>query len=827
MNKLICTIICLTTLISPTFASHKGRVFIDKNKNGIFDRDEKPMANVLVSDGLNVVKTAIDGSFNLPGHTKERFVFITTPSGYKTDNKHYLPIESNRPSYDFGLQPYAEGINNDGSHRFIHISDTEIFNTENHNDWIKDVRSYARNEQAAFIIHTGDLCYEKGLNEHIGLMNTTNMGCPVFYCIGNHDLVDGKYGEELYEKIYGPVYYSFEVGNTHYIVTPMENGDFAPSYTKEDVYQWLKNDLRNIPAGKPIVIFNHDLLSYNEQFRYGISQTEAIELTDYNLKAWIYGHWHTNFMRKQGKVYTISTGSLDKGGIDHSIAAFRVIDIDRKGDISSRLRYTYLDKHIEIASPGADGYPVTHSGAIPLTVNTYHSASPTKEVYYTCLVDGKRVFANRQLSRQTDWSWKDILYLSPRPIGKNVTIKVTALFNNGEKADKEIRFTYTSRKPTVQLTDNWSNLLGDPQHTGISKPVLNPPLKMAWTSNIGANIFMTSPVIYKGNIYIASLDEDLNNKGYIYAISGMTGDVIWKYPVHNSVKNSIAVADNLVFAQTAEGSLYVIKTEDGSLKWGKQLLIEGLPALTEGLVVDNGVIYAGTGNGLYAANAQTGERIWENKEWKQAEGSTATLTLGKGMLIGSAQWGGLYANDAQTGELKWHLNKNGMTNRASSATIQGNSLYVTSGNSLFIVDPLTGYVIVRKDFPFSLDVTSTPLVTDSGIFFGSVDKGLIAVDRETLEIKWEFQTEDALLYTAPYTRKPSATVETSPILSGNTIYFGASDGNLYGLDKDSGELVWKHSTGAPSFATMAVSGNTLIAVDYGGNIYAFTAEQAN
>ena len=52
-------------------------------------------------------------------------------------------------------------------------------------------------------------------------MNTENMDCPVFYCIGNHDLVKGKYGEELFESIYGPVYYFFDAGNVHYVVTPM------------------------------------------------------------------------------------------------------------------------------------------------------------------------------------------------------------------------------------------------------------------------------------------------------------------------------------------------------------------------------------------------------------------------------------------------------------------------------------------------------------------------------------------------------------------------------------------------------------------------------
>lgn len=65
----------------------------------------------------------------------------------------------------------------------------------------------------AFLIHTGDICYEDGLKQHIKDMNTENMGVPVRYVIGNHDYVAGKYGEALFESIYGPVWYSFDVGN--------------------------------------------------------------------------------------------------------------------------------------------------------------------------------------------------------------------------------------------------------------------------------------------------------------------------------------------------------------------------------------------------------------------------------------------------------------------------------------------------------------------------------------------------------------------------------------------------------------------------------------
>jgi outer membrane protein assembly factor BamB len=70
-------------------------------------------------------------------------------------------------------------------------------------------------------------------------------------------------------------------------------------------------------------------------------------------------------------------------------------------------------------------------------------------------------------------------------------------------------------------------------------------------------------------------------------------------------------------------------------------------------------------------------------------------------------------------------------------------------------------------------------------------------------------------------------VESSPVLSNGTVYFGASDGYLYGVKANTGEVVWKTRTGSPSFASMAVSGNTLIAVDFSGNVYAFTSALEN
>ena len=111
---------------------------------------------------------------------------------------------------------------------------------------------------------------------------------------------------------------------------------------------------------------------------------------------------------------------------------------------------------------------------------------------------------------------------------------------------------------------------------------------------------------------------------------------------------------------------------------------------------------------------------------------------------------------------------------------------------------------------------------DKEIIFGTAKEGLVALDNQTLEEKWKCPVGDALIYTSPYSRPVSGTIETTPVLAGKMIAVGASDGTIYGVDKATGKITWKHATGSPVFGSVAASGNALVATDFGGNVYVFT-----
>lgn len=334
----------------------------------------EPLKGVSVTDGRNVVKTDDNGTFTLKGYNKSRFVTVTTPAGYTTDD-YYIPVGSKKDSYDFRLEKYEASLAE--NHSFLQISDTEI-GENGVGEWIDHVKGVAQSEKAAFLIHTGDICYEAGLKRHKSDMNTENMGLPVRYVIGNHDYVKGKYGEQLFESIYGPVWYSFEVGNTHYVVTPIQHGDVRSAYSADDRWRWLENDLANTDPDMNVVIFNHTKSPSDD---YILSfDGKKLDLKDHNLIAWVYGHYHYNYVDETYGVLNISTARPDCGGIDSSASGTRKISISADGKVSTKM--FYYDMPASVKAPENAAWSTQLKGQV-----LYTDVVAVEGKVYTATVD--------------------------------------------------------------------------------------------------------------------------------------------------------------------------------------------------------------------------------------------------------------------------------------------------------------------------------------------------------------------------------------------------------------------------------------------------------
>jgi len=121
-------------------------------------------------------------------------------------------------------------------------------------------------------------------------------------------------------------------------------------------------------------------------------------------------------------------------------------------------------------------------------------------------------------------------------------------------------------------------------------------------------------------------------------------------------------------------------------------------------------------------------------------------------------------------------------------------------------------------------VASTPMVTANMIVTGTSAEGLVAFDRYTMKEIWKVKPGNSLIYTTPYSKPNAATVETSPVLAGTMIIFGASDGYLYGVDQGNGRIITKINLGAPVLGNVCLEDSLLYVADFSGNISCFSVQ---
>jgi outer membrane protein assembly factor BamB len=88
---------------------------------------------------------------------------------------------------------------------------------------------------------------------------------------------------------------------------------------------------------------------------------------------------------------------------------------------------------------------------------------------------------------------------------------------------------------------------------------------------------------------------------------------------------------------------------------------------------------------------------------------------------------------------------------------------------------LTG---VKWTFKTDDPIIGSPAVVNGVVFFGSTDGNLYAVDEETGQVKWKYRTLAA------------RQVTSSPALANGLVYFTGFDGVLYAVTADAGTLKW-------------------------------------
>ena len=268
--------------------------------------------DVLVSDGVNIVKTDADGNYRLQSDKKWKYVFITIPSGYEA------PLEGILPRFWKPLQADAETeeqvnfelvqASND-NYTLLVLGDMHLARRTGDLDQFEKVAEFMKKEIAAapgkvYCLTLGDMTWDMywlannyGFADYLQTMNGYFTGIPFFHTMGNHDNemeVAGDYLKAIkYTENLAPGYYSFNLGKIHYIVmddmdfTGVEAGEdnrskYAKNFTAEQL-EWLRKDLSYVDKGTPIFVTAHEPLARPS----GLSWGELLNGKDADLDTFI------------------------------------------------------------------------------------------------------------------------------------------------------------------------------------------------------------------------------------------------------------------------------------------------------------------------------------------------------------------------------------------------------------------------------------------------------------------------------------------------------------------------------------------------------------
>ncbi len=271
----------------------------------------------------------------------------------------------------------------------------------------------------------------------------------------------------------------------------------------------------------------------------------------------------------------------------------------------------------------------------------------------------------------------------------------------------------------------WSALLLVCGPLALAQQPVYPPLQLAWQLEAEFGFYAT-PTVAGGLVYAGSRDN------HLYAVDARSGEVRWQRDLGGRVYGQPVIADGIVYATADNGMVAALDAGSGAERWTQQV---------------GTVIYAGA------------------------------VVSGETVIVGMGDSGLVVGLNRADGSPRWQYQCEGRI--GSAITEHQGRLYVPSyDRRLHVLDAATGDAIWQ--FPADGIVDSKPLVEGETVYLKLPDDTVYALALADGKERWRYTPEAAA---APVDQ----TSNWSPmVVRDGVLYFGSSDGHLYGLDTATG-----------------------------------------
>lgn len=304
---------------------------------GVVESAEGPIPGVVVSDGINTTVTDSEGIYQLASDKQLGYVFISVPSGYDCQLNGVFP-DHYRKTISAASVPENQSFmltKADQSHyKILFLGDLHLASRSSNNDLgqfrkvASDIKSYSSTLGKVYAITLGDMTWDLywydqkyGMADYAKTINETLSGLPIYHTIGNHD--NDMYGigqmgaKKSFSTSVAPPYYSFNIGNIHYIMldnvdcskyagaSNTDSGKVERDKQEEGViydpqWQWLAEDLKYVSKDTPIFVMMHvPVFSTTGVNKFGKNMKDCDKLLaafdGYQLVHYVTGHTHRSY----------------------------------------------------------------------------------------------------------------------------------------------------------------------------------------------------------------------------------------------------------------------------------------------------------------------------------------------------------------------------------------------------------------------------------------------------------------------------------------------------------------------------------------------------
>ena len=327
----------LATFLSVSSVTVIAQGLVTKTIKGNVSANGVGVENVPVTDGVNYVYTDAKGNYSIVSQVSGKFVYISTPSAYNVSlengsiPQYYQALDDDKDAYNFQL---TKNTKNGKKHSFIVQADAQVTSKKDLKQYqsiVTDIKNTVRLMDGwdVFGFDCGDIVGDSPWLFPDYIKETSSLNLPFFRVVGNHDM--DYYGRThetshlTFEKYFGPDHYSFNRGDAHYIVINnnffVGRDYFYMGYVDEVTFQWLEQDLKNVPKESLVFVFMHIPASLTPEtkpfvYDYMTIADQTVNagafkdfFKDYNVHL-ITGHMHYNLnIEASDKFYEHNTAS--------------------------------------------------------------------------------------------------------------------------------------------------------------------------------------------------------------------------------------------------------------------------------------------------------------------------------------------------------------------------------------------------------------------------------------------------------------------------------------------------------------------------------------